>query len=61
MAQALKRERLRRWLPFLGWPRPDRALLATEASALWIAFQRGNAGAVGAVNARSQHRLRSDA
>ncbi len=27
------RERLRRWLPFLGWPRPDRALLLSEASA----------------------------
>ena len=33
MAQALRRERLLRWLPFLGWPRPDRALLTTEAAA----------------------------
>ena len=33
MAQALTRERLLRWLPFLGWPRPDRALLANEATA----------------------------
>jgi SulP family sulfate permease len=27
------RDRLRRWLPFLDWPRPDRALLINEASA----------------------------
>lgn len=30
---AARRERLARWLPFLGWPRPDRALLLNEASA----------------------------
>lgn len=30
---AARRERLARWLPFLGWPRPDRALLVNEASA----------------------------
>jgi SulP family sulfate permease len=28
-----RRERLARWLPFLHWPRPDRALLVNEASA----------------------------
>jgi len=28
-----RRERLARWFPFLGWPRPDRALLVNEASA----------------------------
>jgi SulP family sulfate permease len=27
------RQRLLRWLPFLSWPRPDRALLVNEASA----------------------------
>jgi sulfate permease, SulP family len=27
------RERLLRWLPFLSWPRPDKALLINEASA----------------------------
>ncbi|HYP82631.1 SulP family inorganic anion transporter [Variovorax sp.] len=27
------RRRLQRWLPFLSWPRPDRALLVNEASA----------------------------
>ncbi|SCK59100.1 sulfate permease, SulP family [Variovorax sp. HW608] len=30
---ALNRDQLARWLPFLAWPRPDRALLFTEASA----------------------------
>ena len=30
---ALTRDRLTRWLPFLAWPRPDRALLINEASA----------------------------
>ena len=30
---ALTRDRLLRWLPFLAWPRPDRALLVNEASA----------------------------
>ena len=30
---AASRERLARWLPFLNWPRPDRALLVNEASA----------------------------
>lgn len=30
---AMNRDRLLRWLPFLAWPRPDRALLANEASA----------------------------
>lgn len=29
----LSREQLKRWLPFLSWPRPDRALLINEASA----------------------------
>ncbi|SEA48799.1 SulP family inorganic anion transporter [Variovorax sp. YR216] len=29
----LNRDQLARWLPFLAWPRPDRALLVTEASA----------------------------
>ena len=28
-----RRERLARWLPFLNWPRPDRALLLNEATA----------------------------
>lgn len=28
-----RHERLKRWLPFLSWPRPDRALLINEASA----------------------------
>ncbi|MFC5608064.1 SulP family inorganic anion transporter [Variovorax soli] len=27
------RDQLKRWLPFLSWPRPDRALLLNEASA----------------------------
>lgn len=31
--QTLTREQLKRWLPFLSWPRPDRALLINEASA----------------------------
>lgn len=31
--QRLTRDRLVRWLPFLDWPRPDRALLLNEASA----------------------------
>ena len=30
---ALNRDRLARWLPFLAWPRPDRALLVNEAMA----------------------------
>src|SRR5262245_17806468 len=30
---ALTRDQLARWLPFLHWPRPDRALLINEASA----------------------------
>ncbi len=30
---AARRERLTRWLPFLNWPRPDRALLVNEATA----------------------------
>ncbi|CAN5711234.1 sulfate permease [soil metagenome] len=30
---ALTRDQLVRWLPFLSWPRPDRALLFNEASA----------------------------
>jgi len=30
---ALNRDQLARWLPFLSWPRPDRALLINEASA----------------------------
>ncbi len=30
---ALTRDQLVRWLPFLSWPRPDRALLVNEASA----------------------------
>ena len=30
---ALNRDRLARWLPFLAWPRPDRALLVNEATA----------------------------
>ena len=30
---AMNRDRLLRWLPFLAWPRPDRALLVNEASA----------------------------
>ena len=30
---ALTRDRLERWLPFLAWPRPDRALLVNEAAA----------------------------
>jgi sulfate permease, SulP family len=30
---AMNREQLLRWLPFLAWPRPDRALLINEASA----------------------------
>ncbi|MEJ8811366.1 SulP family inorganic anion transporter [Variovorax ureilyticus] len=29
----LNRDQLARWLPFLAWPRPDRALLINEASA----------------------------
>jgi len=29
----LTRAQLQRWLPFLGWPRPDKALLINEASA----------------------------
>ena len=29
----LNRDQLKRWLPFLSWPRPDRALLLNEASA----------------------------
>ncbi|MBB3178857.1 SulP family inorganic anion transporter [Variovorax sp. Sphag1AA] len=29
----LNRDQLARWLPFLAWPRPDRALLVNEASA----------------------------
>jgi SulP family sulfate permease len=30
---AMNRDQLLRWLPFLAWPRPDRALLVNEASA----------------------------
>lgn len=30
---AMNRDQLMRWLPFLAWPRPDRALLVNEASA----------------------------
>lgn len=30
---AMNRDQLLRWLPFLAWPRPDRALLINEASA----------------------------
>ena len=30
---ALTRDQLERWLPFLSWPRPDRALLVNEAMA----------------------------
>ena len=30
---AMNRDRLVRWLPFLAWPRPDRALLVNEAAA----------------------------
>jgi len=30
---AMNRGQLMRWLPFLAWPRPDRALLVNEASA----------------------------
>ncbi|MDQ7954518.1 MAG: SulP family inorganic anion transporter [Pseudomonadota bacterium] len=30
---AARHERLARWLPFLNWPRPDRALLVNEATA----------------------------
>jgi len=30
---ASRRQRLTRWLPFLAWPRPDRALLVNEALA----------------------------